>query len=155
MGYPMIPNKTIQHMDSRDRDLMSSKFTIRATPPTITTPLSTVSRGCRGGWHLLSAHPNQDISSWRTRTLLKKQRRQLPPMDPPNLPVVTLLTARYTNQSLSGLNLSHPVGHPFANHNCGGVGVGPRHLRHHRRIGNPQSLETLYTTLLIHHGHWV
>ena len=48
MGYPMIPNKTIQPMDSRDKDLMSSKFRIRANPPTITTPLSTVSRAAVG-----------------------------------------------------------------------------------------------------------
>ena len=34
----------------------------------------------------------------------------------------------------------NPVRHPLGDHDCGGVGVGSNHVRHHRGVHHPQQL---------------
>ena len=49
----------------------------------------------------------------------------------------------------------HPVGDTFHYHDPGHVGVGAGDVGHNRSIHYPQSLDSMYPTVLVNHGHEV
>ena len=49
----------------------------------------------------------------------------------------------------------HEVRALFGNHDGGGIGVARGHRRHNRGICDPQSTDTMYTQLIVDHGHVV